>query len=131
MDADSTATQPAAVEVGAGLWAILPGREQPGPQALEGLRSAALSALDRGALDVLVEPGSIARSGIGSLDVLAALSDSLLARVGRLWLARAGGREQQLAFAPVSEGRLEALLQAGEPCGEQAGELRGAVTPDA
>lgn len=126
-----TAAQPAAVEIGAGLWAILPGLDEPGPQRAEGLRTAALAALDRGALDVVVEPGGLSRTGAGALDVLGALSDSLLARGGRLWLARAGERDEPLAFVPVGEGGLEPLLEARALDGESGGALGWVVSTHA
>lgn len=128
MDIELTPAQPAAVEIGAGLWAILPGRAEPRPERAEGLRSAALSALDRGALDVVVEPGSLADTGAtGALDVLAALSDSLRARGGRLWLARAGG-DEPLSFVPVGDSGLEPLLEARDPGAEGGGATRWAVS---
>ncbi|HEU0336689.1 MAG TPA: STAS domain-containing protein [Gaiellaceae bacterium] len=93
-------------EIGTGLWLLAP----PGDldaAAAPPLRAACVAALDRGGLNLVVDLTGARELSADALDVLVSVSETLLARGGRLWLAVAG-TGHAYDVLPVGERGLEA-----------------------
>lgn len=92
-------------EVGPGLWLLAPPGDL-GAAAAPPLRAACVAALDRGGLNLVVDLTGARELSAEALDVLASVSETLLARGGRLWLAtRSAGHAFDLL--PIGERGLE------------------------
>lgn len=87
-----TATDGTATEVGKGLWILRPATDLDDLGAGE-LQNMCIAALDRGALNVVVDLSRIEEFSLAALDVLVSTSEALLARGGSLWLASMGADE--------------------------------------
>ncbi len=96
------------IEIGAGLWALVPGGKLD-DEAAEELRDACVEALDRGAETLVVDLTAVTAIGLEALDVLAACSSSLLACGGLLWLAGGNDEHDAIELAPVDDAALETL----------------------
>ena len=97
------------IEVGRRLWIVVPPSTVDSEQAGE-LRDALVEALDRGALNLVVDLTTVVEMSSDAVDVLAAVSETLLARGGLLWLANMGGDGYSFAILPVDERGLGALV---------------------
>lgn len=93
-------------EVGTGLWLLAPRRDLDAAAAPP-LRAVCVAALDRGGLNLVVDLTGAREVSSDALDVLVSVSETLLARGGRLWLAATGARHAYDLF-PVGERGLEA-----------------------
>lgn len=92
-------------EIGTGLWLLVP----PGDldaAAAPPLRAACVAALDRGGLNLVVDLTGARTLSADALDVLVSVSETLVARGGRLWLA-ATGAGHAYDLLPVGERGLQ------------------------
>jgi hypothetical protein len=93
-------------EIGTGLWLLaLPADLD--AAAAPPLRAACVAALDRGGLNLVVDLTGAREVCVEALDVLHTVSETLLARGGRLWLA-ARNAGQAWELLPVGQRGLEA-----------------------
>lgn len=90
--ADHGGTAVATIEIGREMWVVVPPSTI--NAAAEGdLRDALISALDRGARNLVVDFAKVDTISADAADVLSSVSQTLIARGGCLWLANiaAGG----------------------------------------
>jgi hypothetical protein len=105
--ATTTGAPLATREIGTGLWLLVPRGDLDGG-TVPALRSACVAALDRGGLDIVVDLRGVRTMCLDALDILALVSETLLARGGFLWLAY-GGVGPSSDIAPIDERGLEAV----------------------
>lgn len=105
--ATTTQASLATREIGTGFWLLVPRGDLAG-DAVPALRSACVAALDRGGLDIVVDLRGVRTMYLDALDILALVSETLLARGGHLWLVRNGARNPS-DRVPVDERGLEAV----------------------
>ena len=105
--ATTTQASLATREIGTGLWLLVPRGDLAG-DAVPALRADCVAVLDRGGLDIVIDLRGVRTMCLDALDVLALVSETLLARGGRLSLVHDdGGRSSEVVR--VDERGLEAV----------------------
>jgi anti-anti-sigma regulatory factor len=89
-------------EVGSGLWTVALARKLD-VEVTEALRSVCIDALDRGALNVVVDLTGVEAISLDALDVLTSMSESLLVRGGLLWIGCRSPEQGAYSLLPVGE----------------------------
>jgi hypothetical protein len=96
---------PAAEEVARRVWVVVP-ESVLDARGTDELRDALIGALDRGALNLVVDLTAVTEISQGALEVLGTVSETLRARGGLLWLATMGAEGFPFSIRPVDESGL-------------------------